>query len=176
VGSRTDAARAEVVASRQLLLDEVTRLAAASSGTFDIVGRVTRRPARLGMAAAGLAFLVLRGPQRTYRGLRRLFLGPKANMPKSMLPKEIDKALRSLGSDGEQVRGVLEREFAEYLEKDRPRREARDLRGTISELGGNMLRPITRKAGKRLADELFRPDGPSFASAMDRLRKRRRDG
>jgi hypothetical protein len=175
VGARTDAARAEVVASRQLLLEEATRLQAVSRGTFDLPGRLVRQPARIGLAAAGLAFLVLRGPQRVYRGLRRIFLGPRANMPKSMLPKEIDKALRALGSDGEQVRGVLEREFAEYLERDRPRREARDVRGTVSELGGNLLRPITREAGKRMAKVLFSPDGPSFAAAMDRLKGRRRE-
>jgi hypothetical protein len=174
VGARTDAARAEVVASRQLLLEEVVRLEAATSGTFDISGRLKRQPARIGLAAAGVAFLALKGPQRLYRGMRRIVLGPKANLPKSMLPEEIDKALRAIGDDGEQVRGVLEREFAEYLERDRPRRESRDLRGTISELGGNILRPITREAGKRMAKQLFSPDGPSFASAMDRLKTRRR--
>jgi hypothetical protein len=174
VGARTDAARAEVVASRQLLLEEVHRLEAAGRGTFDISGRLRRQPAKIGLAAVGVAFLALRGPQRLYRGMRRIVLGPKANLPKSMLPKEIDGALRTLGDDGERVRGVLEREFAEYLERDRPRRESRDLRGTISELGGNILRPITREAGKRMANQLFSPDRPSFAAAMDRLKSRRR--
>ena len=174
MGARTDAARAEVVASRQLLLEEVVRLEAASRGAFDIKGRLMRQPAKVGLAAAGVAFLVLKGPQRLYRGTRRIVLGPRANMPKSMLPKEIDKALHALGDDGEQVRGVLEREFAAYLESDRPRREARDLRGTISELGGNILRPISREAGKRMAKQLFSPDGPSFAAALARLRTRRR--
>jgi hypothetical protein len=174
VGARTDAARAEVVASRQLLLDEVVRLQASGRATFDIPGRLKRQPARVGAAAVGAAFLALKGPQRLYRGARRAVLGPKANLPKSMLPKEIDKALRSLGDDGESVRGVLEREFAEYLEQDRPRREARDLRATIAVLGGNILRPITAEAGKRLAKQLFSPDGVGFASALDRLKSRRR--
>ena len=117
VGARTDAARAEVVASRQLLLDEVVRLQATGRATFDIPGRLRRQPARVGAAAAGVAFLALKGPQRLYRGARRVVLGPRANLPKSMLPKEIDKAVRSLGDDGERVRGVLEREFAAYLER-----------------------------------------------------------
>ena len=90
-----------------------------------------------------------------------------------MLPKQIDKALRSLGDDGDMVRGLLEREFAYYLEKSRPQREARDLKGTLSELGGNVLRPVTAEAGKRLAKELFRPEGGSFAAAKERIRSRR---
>jgi hypothetical protein len=90
-----------------------------------------------------------------------------------MLPEQVDKALRALGEDGDRVRGVLEREFVDYLEKNKPEREARDLGGTISELGGNLLRPATAEAGKRLAKELFKPDGGSFNEVMDRIQARR---
>jgi hypothetical protein len=68
---------------------------------------------------------------------------------------------------------VLEREFIDYLDKNQPVREARDLRGTVSELGGNLLRPATSEAGKRLAKELFKPDGGSFSKVMDRIQTRR---
>jgi hypothetical protein len=71
------------------------------------------------------------------------------------------------------VRGLLEREFGAYLDKSRPEREARNLKGTISELGGNVLRPVTAQAGKRLAKELFSPDAGGFASAKERIRARR---
>jgi len=47
------------------------------------------------------------------------------------------------------------------------------LRGTIAELGGSLLRPATAEAGKRLAAELFRPDGGSFNAVMDRIARRR---
>jgi hypothetical protein len=173
VGARTDAARAEVVARRQLLAQEVVRLEAAGRSAIDIPGRLRRQPARVGLAAAGLAFVALRGPQRLYRGFRRLILGPKANLPKSMLPKEIDKALRSLGDDGERVRGVLEHEFADYLAEHRAERRARDLRATLTELGGNLLRPVSRQAGKRLAGQLFSTDQAGFSAAMNRIRSRR---
>jgi hypothetical protein len=33
-------------------------------------------------------------------------------MPKAMLPEEIERTLRSLGDDGDRVRGALERDFA----------------------------------------------------------------
>jgi hypothetical protein len=173
VGARTDAARAEVVARRQLALDEVVKLEAAGRSAVDFPGKIRRSPAKVAALAAGTAFIVLGGPKRTYRAVRRAILGPKADLPKSMLPKQIDKALRSLGDDGEQVRGLLEREFGAYLEKSRPEREARDLKGTISELGGNILRPVTSQAGKRLAKQLFSPDAGGFAASVERIRARR---
>ena len=173
MGARTDAARAEVVARRQLLLDEVVKLEAAGRSAVDFPGKIRRSPAKVAALAAGTAFIELGGPKRTYRAVRRAILGPRADLPKSMLPKQIDKALRSLGDDGEQVRGLLEREFGAYLEKSRPEREARDLKGTISELGGNILRPVTSQAGKRLAKQLFSPDAGGFAASVERIRARR---
>jgi hypothetical protein len=173
VGARTDAARAEVVARRQIFLDEVVGLEAAARSAADIPGKVKRAPAKTAALAAGTAFVALRGPQRLYRGLRRVVLGPRASLPKSLLPKEVDKALRALGDDGERVRGVVEREFATYLEKSRPDREARNLRGSLTILGGNILRPVTAEAGKRLARELFRPERRSFDRVRERIRARR---
>jgi hypothetical protein len=173
VGSRTDAARAEVVAQRQVLLDEVVRLEAAARAAIDIPAKIRRAPARTAVLVAGTAFMALGGPKRAYRAIRHAVLGPKADLPKSMLPEQIDKALRSLGDDGDRVRGLVEREFVGYLEKNKPVREARDLRGTVSELGGNILRPVTAQAGKRLAKELFSPEGGGFAEAMTRMQARR---
>ncbi len=173
MGARTDAARAEVVAQRQVLLAEVVRLEAAGRSAVDIPAKIRRAPARTAALAAGTAFMVLGGPKKTFHAVRRAVLGPKADLPKSMLPEQIDKALRSLGDDGDRVRGLVEREFVDYLEKSKAVREARDLRGTISELGGNILRPVTAQAGKRLASELFSPEGGGFAEAMKRIQARR---
>ena len=173
MGARTDAARAEVVASRQLLLDEVGRLEAAGRSAVDIPAKIRRAPGKTAALAAGAVFVALGGPKRTLRAVRRAVLGPRADLPKSMLPAQIDKALKSLGDDGDRVRGLIEREFADYLDKNKPSREARDLRGTVSELGGNILRPATAEAGKRLAKELFKPDGGSFNEVMDRIKSRR---
>jgi len=173
VGARTDAARAEVVARRQLLLDEVVRLEAAGRSAIDIPAKLRQSPTKTAVLAAGTAFLVLGGPKKTYKAVRRAVLGPTADLPKSMLPEKIDKALRTLGDDGDRVRGVLEREFVDYLEKNKPVRDARNLGGTVSELGGNVLRPVTAELGKRLAGELFKPESGSFDRVMDRIRRRR---
>jgi hypothetical protein len=173
VGARTDAARAEVVARRQLLLVEVDRLEAAGRAAIDIPAKIRRAPGKTVALAAGTAFLVLGGPKRSFRAARRAIFGPTADLPKSMLPEQIDKALRSLGDDGDRVRGVLEREFVDYLDKNKGARDARDLPGTIAELGGNVLRPAASEAGKRLAKELFKPEGGSFREVMDRIQTRR---
>ena len=173
MGARTDAARAEVVARRQLLLVEVDRLEAAGRSAIDIPAKIRRAPGKTVALVAGTAFLVLGGPKRSFRAARRAIFGPTADLPKSMLPEQIDKALRSLGDDGDRVRGVLEREFVDYLDKNKGAREARDLPGTIAELGGNVLRPATSEAGKRLAKELFKPEGGSFHEVMDRIQTRR---
>jgi hypothetical protein len=173
VGARTDAARAEVVARRQVLLDEVVRLEAAGRSAVDIPGKIRRAPGKTAALAAGTAFMVLGGPRRTFRAVRRAVLGQKAELPKSMLPGQIDKALRALGDDGDKVRGAIERDFAANLETGRPERKARDLAGTISELGGNLLRPASAEAGKRMAKGLFAPDGGGFANAMKRIQELR---
>jgi len=124
VDARTAAARSEVVARRQVLLDEVVRLEAAGRSAIDIPAKIRRSPGKTAVLAAGTAFFVLGGPKKTYNAIRRAILGPRADLPKSMLPEQIDKALRALGDDGDRVRGLLEREFVDYLEKNKPVREA----------------------------------------------------
>ena len=173
MGARTAAARAEVVARRQLLLDEVVRLEAAGRSAIDFPAKIRHSPAKAAALAAGTAFMLLGGPKKTYNLVRRSVFGPTADLPKSMLPEQIDKALRALGEDGDRVRGVIEREFVDYLETNKPVRDARDLRGTVSELGGNILRPVSAQVGRRLATELLSPETGTFNSVMDRIKRRR---
>jgi hypothetical protein len=90
-----------------------------------------------------------------------------------MLPDEVDKELRKLGTDGDRVRAVVEREFTRYLDDHAGERRDRDLRAVTALLIGNLARPLTQRAGKRLAEELFRPDAPSFGEAIGRIRRRR---
>jgi len=175
VGARTDAARAEVVARRQVLLHEVTRLEASGRSAIDVKAKVKNNPTRTAALAAGTAFIALGGPKRTVKAVRKAIFGPDADLPKSMLPEQIDKVLRSMGTDGNRVRGTIEREFLDYLEKNKQVREQRDFRATAVEIGGSLLRPVAAQAGKRLAEELFKPDGDSFKDVMGRIQNRREE-
>ncbi|HEY3071177.1 MAG TPA: hypothetical protein VGJ46_00035 [Candidatus Limnocylindrales bacterium] len=171
-----DAAKAEVLAARQGLVDETVRFAAAARSAVDIPARVRDDPLKVGGAAAGVAFLVAGGPQRVFRRVRRLIWGPEADLPKSMLPQEVDRTLRRLGTDGEKVRGTLEREFADYLEAKSKVRKERDLAAVAAVVLGNILKPASSQAGKRLAQSLFSPDRKSFEDALRRFGARRAPG
>jgi hypothetical protein len=93
-----------------------------------------------------------------------------------MLPKEVDQALRKLGPDGDKVRGTLEREFAKYLDEHKEERDNRDPGVVAALLLSNIARPITERAGRRLAQELFNPDRATFEQAVERVRARRDAG
>lgn len=173
MGPRTSAARAEVVAARDGLAEEAVRLEASARAAVDIPARIRREPVKMAGAASGAAFLLLGGPRRVVRGLRRAVFGPEAELPKSMLPDEIEKTLRRLGPDGDKVRGALERDFASYVEDRAPKRRERDLGIAVGGLLDNLLRPLTRRAGRELAERLFDADGATFGEALGRTRARR---
>ena len=172
MGARTDAARAEVLAARAGLDEELVRLEASGRAAVDIPARLRREPAKVLGTAGGAAFLLLGGPKRVFKGVRRAILGPKADMPKSMLPKEIDQELRKMGDDGERVRRKLEREFANYLDENAEARKERDLGATTAVLLGGVLKPVVQRFGKQLAERALDPDGGTFAEALKRARER----
>jgi hypothetical protein len=172
VGASTDAARARVLAARGQLEDEVARLEAAGRAAVDIPAKVRREPAKTAGLAAGAAFLVAGGPRRVIRRVRRAVQGPEADMPKSMLPKEVERELKKLGRDGDKVRGTIEREFAKYLDEHREERESRDLGAVAALLLSQVAKPLTQRAARRFAAELFNPESGSFQEALARIRSR----
>lgn len=176
MGARTDAARAEVLSARSELGSELERLEAAGRSAVDIPSKVRRAPAKTAGLAAGTVFLVAGGPGRVFRRVRRAIVGPEEPLPKSMLPEEVDKALRKLGDDGARVRGTIEREFARYLDEHADERRDRDFRGVAAGLIASAAKPMTTRAAKRLAEEFFRPESPSFGEAVERIRARREAG
>jgi hypothetical protein len=176
VGARTDAARAEVLAAREQLDGELVRLEASARAAVDIPAKVRRDPVKTAGLAAGAGFVLLGGPQRLFRRARRAVVGPSDPMPRQMLPKEVDKELRKLGSDGEKVRRVLEREFATYLEETAEKRKERDLSAVVALALAGVARPVAQRVGRQLVQQLFSPDGPGFAEQMDRIRDRAAGG
>ncbi len=179
MGARTDAARAAAVASRGELSEEIARLEAAGRAAVDIPAKIRRAPAKTAGLAAGAAFVALGGPRRALRRVARAVRGPGEELPSSMLPGEVEKAVRALGTDGARVRGTLEREFAAYLDATSAERKRRDLGATSSLLAGSILGPVTRRLGSRLAEELFSPKaagGPAFDAAVKRARERWSEG
>lgn len=172
MGTRTDAARAEVLAARAGLGEELIRLEASGRAAVDIPARLRREPAKVAGTAVGAAFLLLGGPGRVVRSARRAIFGADAELPKSMLPPEVDKALRKLGTDGEKVRGTLEREFADYLEEKAPARKERDLGAAAGGIVASLLKPVSIRLGRQLAERMLDPDGPSFADGIRRARSR----
>jgi hypothetical protein len=173
VGEGSDTARAQVLAARATLDGELERLEASARAAVDIPSKVRRNPVRTAGVAAGAGFLLVGGPAKLFRRAKRAIVGPSDPLPKSMLPKEIDEALRKMGSDGERVRGTLEREFAAYLEKTAPERQERDLSGVTALLLSSLAKPVAQRYGRQLVEQLFSPDGPGVAEQLEKIRGRR---
>lgn len=173
--ARVLAAQQEIQDARADVVEQLVRMEGAARAAVDIPARVRREPGKVAGMAAGLAFLGLGGPRRLLRGLRRAVRGPDADLPKSMLPAAVDRELRKLGSDGNRVRAILEREFTQYLDDRSSLRRERDLPGTIATLAGNLLRPASVQAGKRLAERLADPDGTTIAEGIQKARRRREE-
>jgi hypothetical protein len=111
----TVAARQQVVEARAALLVEVGELEVATRSALDVPAKIRRNPVKAAAGAAGLAFLVLGGPQRTARRVVRTLRGGRTRPPKAVLPDEIERLVADLGGDTEQIRARLDREFADYL-------------------------------------------------------------
>jgi hypothetical protein len=172
VGEGSDAARAQVLAARGALADELERLEASARTAVDVPAKVRRNPGKAVGLAAGAGFLLVGGPKRVFRRAKRAVLGPPEPLPTSMLPKEIDKAIRELGDDGEKVRGTIEREFASYLEQTAPQRKKRDV-GTVGTiLALTVIRRLFERYGQQLVDQLFSTDRAEFEEQLARIRSR----
>ena len=165
------AAREAVMAARRQLVDETERLEASARAAVDIPSKVKRNPGRTAGLAAGAGFLLLGGPGRVVKGLRKA-IGRPEPLPKSMLPDEVEKTLRKMGDDGQKVRGTLEREFAKYLEQTQEKRQERDLGAVAALLLSTLAKPAITEAGKRFAKDLASPDRSGFNEQLERIRAR----
>ena len=165
-------ARAQVLAAREALDEELVRLEASARAAVDIPAKIKRNPAKAAGLAGGAAFVVLGGPRRVLRGARHAVFGRPEPLPESMLPREIDASLRKLGEDGEKVRGLLEHEFASYLQATEPARKRRDLSGALTVVTIAFVRPLVLRYSRRLAEQIFATDGRAYTERLDAVRAR----
>ena len=173
MGTRTDAALAEVLAAREGLANEVDRLEAAGRAAVDIPAKIKRSPAKAAAIAGGGAFLVLGGPKRVFRKARKAITGKEeAPLPKSLLPKDIEKSLKKMGSDGDQVRGTIERDFAKYLDDRAKERRKEGIVAGLTAVAVAALRPLGMRAGRQLAERMFDPNQPGFDEQLNKIRER----
>jgi hypothetical protein len=167
VATETDAARDRVIAARADLGAQVDILGASTRSALDFPAKIKRSPAKAAAVAGGVGFLALKGPQRLFGAAKRTIRGKPAPLPKSMLPDEIEATLRALGSDGDKVRGALERDFAAYAQKS-AKANASQRRAVLL----SMATPFAARAAKTAADALFRPDATTMAERMAEIRER----
>ena len=173
MGTRTDAALAQVVAARADLAIEVDRLEAAGRTAVDIPAKIKRSPGKAAAVAGGAAFLAVGGPRRVFRRARKAVTGHEdAPLPKALLPKDIEKALKRLGTDGDKVRGTLERDFSHYLDERAKERRKEGLVAAVLGLATAAARPVALRAGKRVADQMMNPDATSFEAQLEKIRAR----
>jgi hypothetical protein len=163
VATEQDAARDRVLAAREDLAEQLVVL--------DIPAGIRRSPGKAAALAGGLGFLALKGPQRLFGAGRRAVRGEPAPMPDGLLPKDVEKTLRSLGPDGRKVRAVLERDFAAYAKQAQKSRRAMGVGLLLT-----ALRPLLVRGSKVAADALLTPDGPGFAEQLARIRGRTERG
>ena len=168
MATETAAARDRVLAARATLGEELEALEASVRAAVDIPAKVRRSPAKAAAIAGSAGFLVLGGPKRLFGAARRAVLGPSAELPRRMLPDEIEKALGKLGDDGDKVRGALERDFAAYA------REAAKDRAIAPLLATAVARPLLMRGAKAAAEWLFRSDEEGFQARLAEVRERAR--
>jgi hypothetical protein len=173
VGTRTDAAHAQVVAARAELEDQVDRLEAAGRAAIDVPAKIKANPAKAAGIAAGGAFLAVGGPKRLFRRARRAITGQDEDLPSELLPKQVEKTLKKLGSDGRVVRGTLEREFAKYLDDRAKERKKEGVVAAITGIAVSALRPVAIRGGKQIAERMLDPNGPGFAEQLEKVKARR---
>jgi hypothetical protein len=171
VATEQDAARDRVLAARSELAEQIELLEASARAAVDIPAKIRRSPAKAAALVGGVGFLALKGPQRLFRFARTKVRGEPEPLPSRMLPEEVEKTLRKLGSDGEKVRGALERDFAEYAKKS-----AKDRQAIGSVLLLALGRPLASRAARAIGDMIFSPNPEDFSTRLAQVRERAGQG
>jgi hypothetical protein len=173
VGEGTAAARAEVLAARQAFDEELVRLEASARAAADIPAKVRRHPVKAAGVAAGVGFVAVGGPRKLFRRAKRAVMGPEEPLPDQMLPEEIEKALKRMGTDGVRVRGLLEREFADYLKTTERVRRNRELPVALTATLVTAARPFVLALARRAVTRGLTPDTAAVQAQVEKILARR---
>jgi hypothetical protein len=111
----TAQARADVAAARDALDAQLGALEAAARDALSPGNLIRHNAGKLAAGAGAAGFVALGGPSRLIKGAGRALRGGRKPAVKSLLPKEVDDAVKGLGPDEPAVRASLERGFADYL-------------------------------------------------------------
>jgi len=171
-----EAALEAVLASRATLDEEVDRLEASARAAVDIKAKIKRNPVKTAGVAATVGFVAVGGPKRLFKRAKRAIVGPEEPLPKSMLPKEIDAVLAKLGTDGDKVRGTIERDFSAYLDEHAKERKTRDLTAVLLSLVLGAGRGFALRGGRQLAEQLMATDTKAYREQLDKVRAARGKG
>jgi hypothetical protein len=163
----TLAALDDVAAAREALATELVRLEASARAAVDIRAKVKRSPGKAAAAVGGTAFIVLGGPRRTFRAVKRRIFGAPDPLPPSLLPDQVERAVRALGDDGSKVRGALEREFAAFVDTNR-KTDSRFVRRVL--LTGGV--PIASRIGSEIVKRMFAASADDVAAHEEEIRRR----
>lgn len=169
--AQLEAALAEIRLARAGLFDETDRLEATLRDAVDIKAKIKRNPKKAAAIAGGAAFVAVGGPRRVLRRARRAVFGVPDPLPPSLLPDQVERAVRALGDDGSKVRGALEREFASYLVSNK-KHDRRALRLALLATVG----PVVRQAGVEGVKRLFSTEAGRVEALTERLRQARGGG
>jgi uncharacterized protein YjbJ (UPF0337 family) len=164
VAAEQDAARDRVLAARAAFDAELTGLGASAREAVDIPAKVRRSPAKAAALLGGIAFILMRGPQRLWGGFRSKVFGRRRAMPDRMLPKEIEKTLDKLGKDGDKVRGTIERDFADYVKQ-----RQKDRRAIPTVLLLAALRPALSYGARRAMEIMTAPPSDEPATRIGQV-------
>lgn len=144
------AALAAVEAARAGLAEQLVTLEASTRAALDVKAKIKRNPGKTAAAVGGTAFVVVGGPRRVFRAVKHRIVGKPDPLPPSLLPDQVETAVRALGDDGAKVRGALEREFAAYVAEGR-RQDMRFTRRLVLATAAPLATTALREVVKRLA-------------------------
>ncbi len=167
MAEETDAARDRVLAARATMGAELATMEASVRAALDIPAKIKRSPAKAAAIAGSAAFLVVGGPKRVFQAGKRALTGEPAPLPESMLPDEIEKTLKKLGTDGQKLRGTLERDFADYV-----KRASKDRAGLQKSIAMMAAKPLLSGGAKAASSWLFRNDEEGFQDRLAQVRER----